>query len=220
MAEYPFFQIDAFATKAFEGNQACVMPMDAFLEDEELLAIAAENAVAETAYIVPMDEGRWRLRWFTPSVEVPLCGHATLASAHVIWKHLGYDGAQIIFETRKSGELSVERSETGYIMDFPAPEVREIEITEDVVAALGARPIAAFAGPFYAAIFSTPEDILALKPDLKALNAIGMSGDWDRGNFGCLAAGGEGPSLCSKDGLRRGRPPPRGDGLEKQECAI
>ena len=198
MSEYPFFQIDAFASKAFEGNQACVMPMDAFLDDEILLAIAAENNVAETAYIVPVGEDRWKLRWFTPSMEVPLCGHATLASAHVLFRHLGYEGNRVVFETMKSGDLVVERADTGYLMDFPAPRVVEAEITGEIVTALGARPVAAYAGPFYAAVFERPEQIYNLKPDIAALKTLGAFGDMERGNFGCVAPGGEGADVTSR----------------------
>lgn len=196
MRTFPFYQVDAFAEKAFEGNQACVMPMETFLDDAMMQAIAAENNVAETAFIVPAGEGRWKLRWFTPTVEVPLCGHATLASAHVLFAHEGYTGDRIVFETVKSGELIVERTETGYLMDFPAPKVSEIAVTEEAVAALGARPIAAYSGSFYAAVFETPEDIKALKPDLKALTAL--DGNWERGNFGCLAPGGDGVDVTSR----------------------
>ena len=102
MPTLPFYQVDAFASKTFEGNQACVMPLDAFLPDKTLLAIAAENNVAETAYIVPAGDGVWTLRWFTPAVEVPLCGHATLASAHVLFAHGGFAGEAIAFHTQRS----------------------------------------------------------------------------------------------------------------------
>ena len=191
MTEIPFTQIDAFASKPFEGNQACVMPLEVFLPDEVLQKIAAENNVAETAFIVPDGTGRWQLRWFTPAVEVPLCGHATLASAHYLFEHGGFDDEQITFATRKSGELYVSRLGDGRLeMDFPAPEVHRIDIEEDVVSALGARPLEAWGGPFYCAVFETPGDIHTLKPDLKALKDLGMSGAWDRGNFGCVAPGG------------------------------
>lgn len=198
MPHFPFYQVDAFASRVFEGNQACVMPMEAFLADTVLQAIAAENNVAETAYIVPAGEGRWKLRWFTPTVEVPLCGHATLASAHVLFTHEGFTGNQIVFETAKSGELIVARAGDGYVMDFPAPKVRPVEISEAVTQALGARPIAAFAGPFYGALFETPEQIRALQPDLSALKSLGVGGDWERGNFGCAAPGGEGVDVTSR----------------------
>lgn len=198
MTEYPFFQIDAFASKAFEGNQACVMPMDSFPEDDVLLAIAAENNVAETAYIVPSESGRWKIRWFTPGLEVPLCGHATLASAHALFSHMNVDGTQIVFETRKAGELTVDRTETGYLMDFPAPPVAEAAITDEIADALGVRPIAAWGGPFYAAMFDSPETVNALTPDIKALKALGSDVPSDRGNFGCFALGGDDVDVTSR----------------------
>ena len=195
MTTYPFYQVDAFASKPFEGNQACVMPMDAFLADDVLLAIAAENNVAETAYIVPAGEGRWKLRWFTPTVEVPLCGHATLASAHALFAHMGFSGEKIVFETVKSGELIVEQDGAGYVMDFPLPQVSPIPLDADIADALGATPIATYSGPFYGAVFETAEEIKRLNPDLKALANLGPKGDWDRGNFGCLALDGDGDGV-------------------------
>lgn len=199
MTALPFFQIDAFATKAFEGNQACVMPLDAFLPDETLQAIAAENNVAETAYIVDKGEGVYALRWFTPAVEVPLCGHATLASAHALFSHLGFEGEEIAFDTVKSGRLKVKRLPDGrYEMDFPAPEVKKITVTDEVAAALGAWPLEAWGGPFYGAVFGSPDDITSLQPDLTLLKRLGVGGDWDRGNFGCLASGGDGVDVTSR----------------------
>ena len=196
MPATPFFQIDAFASEPFKGNPACVMILDEFLPDETLQAVAAENNVSETAFIVSRAPGVWSLRWFTPAVEVPLCGHATLASAHAIYAHLGFDSDEIVFETVQSGQLKVRRDDGGrYEMDFPAPEVRKVDVTEDVAAALGAWPLEAWGGPFYAAIFGTPEDIEALEPDFAALKRLGVSGiggNWERGNFGCLAPGGAG----------------------------
>ena len=193
MPSLPFFQVDAFAAKAFEGNQACVMPLDAFLPDETLLAIAAENNVAETAYIVPAGEGVWKLRWFTPAVEVPLCGHATLASAHVLFAHGGFAGETIAFDTVKSGRLLVKRLADGRLeMDFPSAPIRPVPVTDDIAAALGARPVEAWGGMFYAARFETPDDVRALKPDQRALKTLGAEGGgWDRGNFGCFALGGD-----------------------------
>lgn len=199
MTTLPFYQIDAFASRTFEGNQACVMPLDNFLPDETLQAIAAENNVAETAYIVPRGEGVWALRWFTPAIEVPLCGHATLASAHALFTHLGFDGEEIGFDTVKSGRLMVKRLPDGrYEMDFPAPEAKKINVTEDVAAALGAWPLEAWGGPFYGAVFADPEDIAALQPDLDMLKRLGGGAGWDRGNFGCLAPGGDGVDVTSR----------------------
>jgi PhzF family phenazine biosynthesis protein len=200
MPELPFYQVDAFASKPFEGNQACVMPLDTFLPDQTLQAIAAENNVAETAFIVPAGEGVWTLRWFTPAVEVPLCGHATLGTAHVLFEELGFAGDMIAFDTVKSGRLTVRRLADGRLeMDFPSAPVTEIPVTDEVAAALGACPVQAWGGMFYAARFETPEDVTGLKPDLKALKDLGVPGDgWDRGNFGCFAADGNGVDVTSR----------------------
>jgi PhzF family phenazine biosynthesis protein len=200
MPTLPFYQVDAFASKTFEGNQACVMPLDAFLPDETLLAIAAENNVAETAYIVPAGDGVWTLRWFTPAVEVPLCGHATLASAHVLFAHGGFAGEAIAFDTVKSGRLIVRRLADGRLeMDFPSAPVQPAPVTDEIAAALGARPAEAWGGMFYAARFETAEEVKALAPDHRALKTLGAAGgDWARGNFGCFALGGDGADATSR----------------------
>lgn len=200
MTKLPFYQVDAFASKPFEGNQACVMPLDDFLPDETLQAIAAENNVAETAFIVPSGEGVWKLRWFTPAVEVPLCGHATLGAAHVLYEEVGFTGDVIAFDTVKSGRLLVSRLEGGRLeMDFPSASVREIPVTDDIAGALGVRPVQAWGGMFYAARLETPEEVVALKPDLKVLKKLGVPGEgWGRGNFGCFAAGGDGVDVTSR----------------------
>src|SRR5277367_2928085 len=114
----PIFQIDAFTTRRFAGNPAAVMPMDSFPEDAVMQAIAAENNLAETAFLVP-EGGDYRLRWFTPLVEVPLCGHATLASAAVVMERLEPGRTRVVFHSA-SGPLTVKRADAGYIMDFPA----------------------------------------------------------------------------------------------------
>jgi PhzF family phenazine biosynthesis protein len=200
MSTFPFYQVDAFASRAFEGNQACIMPLDAFLADDVMLAIAAENNVAETAYIVRTDESSWNLRWFTPSVEVPLCGHATLAAAHVLYTHEGFRGEVISFDTVKSGRLTVRKLGDGRLeMDFPCQPVKEAAITDEIVAALGARPMKAWGGMFFAAMFDTSETVRGLSPDLKALKLLGIEEDgWDRGNFGCFAPGGDQVDVTSR----------------------
>ncbi|MEL6663375.1 MAG: PhzF family phenazine biosynthesis protein [Pseudomonadota bacterium] len=200
--EIPFYQVDAFASAPFEGNQACVMPLEnGFLPDETLQKIAAENNVAETAFIVPTGDGLWDLRWFTPAVEVPLCGHATLAAAHVLFAEEGFGGDVITFRTRQSGALTVRRDSARYVMDFPAPDVFETEASEEIESALGAKPLRAWGGPFFAAQFDTAETIKALSPDHKALARLGVSGHggtWERGNFGCFALDGEGVDVTSR----------------------
>ena len=119
------FQVDAFTNKPFGGNPAAVVPLDAWLPDETMLAIAAENNLAETAFFVKSGDV-YELRWFTPAVEVPLCGHATLASSYVIFNELGHKDEKIIFKTRKRGDLSVTRDGDKFILDFPTYPMNEI----------------------------------------------------------------------------------------------
>jgi PhzF family phenazine biosynthesis protein len=200
MRALTFYQVDAFASQRFEGNQACIMPLDVFLPDEVMLAIAAENNVAETAFIVRTSEDSWSLRWFTPAVEVPLCGHATLAAAHVLFTHEGFAGETIAFDTVKSGRLAVRKLDDGrFEMDFPSAPVKEIDVSDEVASALGARPSQAWGGIFYAARFESPEAVDMLAPDLKALKFLGAPGEgWERGNFGCFAPGGDGVDVTSR----------------------
>ena len=202
MTSHVFYQVDAFAGRPFEGNPACVMLLpEGFADDATLQAIAAENNVSETAYLVPEGEGAWQLRWFTPATEVPLCGHATLAAAHVLFAHEGFAGAVVRFRTRQSGELFVRRRGAAYEMDFPAADVFDTQADADIAAALGAQPVHAWGGPFFAAQFETAEDVAALAPDFRALRALGVSGQggtWARGNFGCFALGGDGVDVTSR----------------------
>ncbi|QCI80174.1 PhzF family phenazine biosynthesis protein [Hankyongella ginsenosidimutans] len=119
----PIYRIDAFSDQPFRGNPAAVMPLEHWLDDSLLQAIAAENNLAETAYFVadPSGAADYELRWFTPAVEVALCGHATLAAAHVLWRHLGFTGTVIAFRTRQSGVLRVSRNADGRLtLDFPS----------------------------------------------------------------------------------------------------
>src|SRR5215831_6836267 len=119
MTKLPIFQIDAFASRVFKGNPAAVVPLDAWLPDATLQAIAAENNLSETAYFVAEGDG-WRLRWFTPAVEVDLCGHATLATAHLIFTRLSVDADRLRFMTR-SGLVEVIRENGGRLaLDFPS----------------------------------------------------------------------------------------------------
>lgn len=120
MTSLPYWHVDAFADRPFTGNQAAVIPLDAWLPDAVLLAIAEENNFAETAFIVrdQSDEADYELRWFTPTAEVRLCGHATLASGHVVLTRDG--GDKITFRTRQAGLLQVERSGADYAVALPA----------------------------------------------------------------------------------------------------
>src|SRR5580692_3047017 len=133
----PIFQIDAFAARRFAGNPAAVMPMDRFPDDAVMQAIAAENNLAETAFLVA-EGGEYRLRWFTPLTEVPLCGHATLASAAVVMERLEPARRQVVFHT-KSGPLTVDRTATGYVLNFPARPSQVTQAPQGLAGALGAK---------------------------------------------------------------------------------
>lgn len=164
----PLYQVDAFTDRVFGGNPAAVCPLERWLPDEVLQAVAAENNLSETAYFV-RDGEAYELRWFTPQVEVDLCGHATLATAHVLFERLGYAKPSIVFTTRKAGHLSVRRSGDLLTLDFPArpPQRREplIGLTE----ALGATPTETWQARDVMALFADAEQVRALKPDFGAL---------------------------------------------------
>ena len=135
----PIFQLDAFTTRRFAGNPAAVVVLDRFLDDALLQAVAAENNLAETAFVVP-SEGRYRLRWLTPTVEVPLCGHATLAAGAVVVERLEPGRDSVVFDTA-SGPLTVEREGTAYRMELPARTVSAVPLPLALAAALGVTPV-------------------------------------------------------------------------------
>lgn len=142
MTEITLYQVDAFTDRPFGGNPAAVCPLDAWLPDATLQAIAAENNLSETAYFVKQDapgEGGYHLRWFTPAIEVPLCGHATLASAYVIAQHVAPGAEKIAFHSA-SGPLTVTRSGAVFTLDFPSAPPAPFEDGGAVAAALGIRP--------------------------------------------------------------------------------
>ena len=161
------FQIDAFTDAVFGGNPAAVCPLESWLDDATLQAIANENNLSETAFFVPAD-GAYALRWFTPLAEVDLCGHATLASAHVVFHHVQRDADSVAFETR-SGRLEVTRSGDDLTMDFPALAAHPVESPVDLCAGLGAAPQAVFADMDYLALFETEAQVRAIRPDMTAL---------------------------------------------------
>jgi PhzF family phenazine biosynthesis protein len=170
----PFAQIDAFAERPFTGNPAAVMPLEAWLADDVLQAIAAENNLAETAFLVADASGAadYELRWFTPTVEVALCGHATLASGHLL---LAGDAAleRVTFRTRKAGVLEVRRDGEGYAMALPAypPEPAEVP---GLLEALGARgEVLRHPNGYDLVVLDSAEAVLALRPDFRALAALG-----------------------------------------------
>ncbi|NDY96179.1 PhzF family phenazine biosynthesis protein [Wenzhouxiangella limi] len=166
-----FYQVDAFTERVFEGNPAAVVVLEAWPEDDLLQAIAMENNLSETAFFAPEGDD-FRLRWFTPRAEVDLCGHATLATAHVLYEHLDHAGEGVRFLTR-SGALSVRREASGYRMDFPAAASALVAVPGDLIDGLGGRkPAAVLAGPDHLAVFEREADVAELRPDFAALARI------------------------------------------------
>ncbi len=175
MTEIPFAQIDAFADRPFTGNPAAVMPLDAWLDDAVLLAIAEENNLSETAFLVADDSGAadYELRWFTPATEVALCGHATLASGHfVLSRKPARDG--VTFRTRKAGLLSVERDGAGYAMALPAYPPRPSALP-GLREALGIEGSETFHHPsgYDLTLLDSADAVRGLTPDFRALAAFG-----------------------------------------------
>jgi len=164
------YQVDAFAGQVFSGNPAAICPLEAWLPDAQMQSIAAENNLAETAFFVP-NGGGYKLRWFTPAVEVDLCGHATLASAYVILNELTPADRSVSFET-KSGALTVTREGDLYSMDFPSRPPQECEVYPELVPALGGRPEKVLAARDYLVVYGSEEEVRALRPDMAALMKI------------------------------------------------
>jgi PhzF family phenazine biosynthesis protein len=171
MTELRIVQVDAFAERPFTGNPAAVMPLQAWLPNETLQAIALENNLSETAFTIPSGDGQadYELRWFTPTSEVVLCGHATLASAHVL-----LEGERVRFRTRRAGMLEVARDGDGYAMSLPAwkPEPKPLP---RIVEALACRALATLWHPhrYGVVVVATAEEVLALRPDFHALRKEG-----------------------------------------------
>lgn len=172
------YQVDAFTQRRFHGNPAAVVPMEVFPPDEKLQAIAQENNLAETAYFVPRPSGPadFHLRWFTPEVEVDLCGHATLATAHILWTEMGFSKPEIVFDSR-SGPLRVRRDPEGRIeLDFPAAPARPAEVTTAIVRALGREPAQVFRGVDLLCVFENKRHVHDIEPDVAMLSAIDTRG--------------------------------------------
>jgi PhzF family phenazine biosynthesis protein len=187
----PIYQVDAFATRRFAGNPAAVMPFQSFPADAVMQTLAMENNLAETAFLVKEGED-YRLRWFTPQVEVPLCGHATLASAAVVLERLEPTRSQVVFHT-KSGALTVKRSGSGYVMDFPARPSEQCESPQGLAGALGAKIDEVWVNGFnYMVVLDSAKTVRTLAPDIAAVERI------DRPGIIVTAAGDEGYDFVSR----------------------
>ncbi|MDQ6953212.1 MAG: PhzF family phenazine biosynthesis protein [Mariprofundaceae bacterium] len=170
----PMYHIDAFADKAFTGNPAAVCPLDEWLPDDVMQSIAEENNLSETVFFIPTQQG-FHIRWFTPVTEVDLCGHATLAAAHVLFHCLNYNKKSITFES-KSGILHVSRDDDWLVMDFPAQAPSPCPTPTAIEKSFGIKPIACLKSEDYIIVFEHEADILAARPDLAALKKLDLRG--------------------------------------------
>lgn len=168
------YQVDAFADALFAGNPAAVVPLDEPLPDVTLQAIARENNLSETAFLLPQGK-RFNLRWFTPTREVDLCGHATLATAWVLFELLACQKPEIVFDT-KSGDLTVTRDGDWLWMDFPADPAVPVPCPDALREGLGRPPMEVHAAADYLAVFESEEVVRSLTPDFRALAALDRRG--------------------------------------------
>lgn len=168
------YQIDAFAEKPFEGNPAAVVPLEAWLPDEVMQAIAEENNLSETAFFVPTDTG-FHIRWFTPRMEVTLCGHATLASGFVLFDILGHGPNTITFDSL-SGPLLVTKTDGLFTLDFPAQKPEPCDAPQDLIMGLGRKPLSCYRNDDYLAVFGSEEEIAQISPNQSALEQLDLRG--------------------------------------------
>ncbi|MEE2980875.1 MAG: PhzF family phenazine biosynthesis protein [Pseudomonadota bacterium] len=170
----PIFQIDAFTSQVFGGNPAAICPLDTWPDDATMQAIAAENNVSETAFFMEAGD-YYDLRWFTPLAEVDLCGHATLATAHLLFSELEIGGQVVHFETR-SGRLSVSRDGDSLVMNFPSQPPEPCNVPDDLVPALGVEPVEILADADYFVVLASEDEVRAAAPDIVRLRGLDRRG--------------------------------------------
>ncbi|MEE8341878.1 MAG: PhzF family phenazine biosynthesis protein [Candidatus Neomarinimicrobiota bacterium] len=172
--ELTLYQIDAFTSELFKGNPAAVCPLEEWLPDDKMQSIANENNLSETAFFVTKGTG-FHIRWFTPTSEVDLCGHATLASAHVLFNILNYNSDKIEFES-KSGILTVIKDGENLTLNFPAHSFSPCEIPKEIIRAFNIEPIECLESEDYIVLFNSESEIISAEPDLEQLNKLGLRG--------------------------------------------
>lgn len=168
------YQVDAFASAVFEGNPAAVCPLDEWISDELMQQIAMENNLSETAFFVNSGDG-FDLRWFTPTTEVDLCGHATLASAHVLFEHLDYDKNEIRFSCN-SGDLTVRKEGGRLVMNFPTSELNISAVPDILKEAIGIRAKELYRDTDYLYVVESEEQVRGLDPDIRLLKKADVRG--------------------------------------------
>jgi PhzF family phenazine biosynthesis protein len=169
-----FYQVDAFSQTAFAGNPAMVYRLDAWLSDELMQQIAAEHNLSESVFVV-REDGAWRIRWFTPATEVPLCGHATLAAAHVLFNIYDEPGTQLAF-IGQTGPLSVSREAAMLVLDFPALRAQPLAVSIELEQALGVSVVAVLAADKLLAVLDSEQTVRACRPDFSALAKLPWQG--------------------------------------------
>lgn len=170
------YQVDAFTDKLFHGNPAAVCLLDEWLSGEQMQKIGAENNLSETAFIVPKGDD-YEIRWFTPSVEVELCGHATLATAHVLFEHIKYPNEKVIFHSRVHGQLAVRKSGDLLTLDFPVDIIEKVDAPENLLKAFNLKPLECYKGKTdFMLIYSSQEQIEKIEPDFNLILLSGARG--------------------------------------------
>ena len=172
--ELTLYQIDTFTGRPFEGNPAAVIPLETWLPDYTMQSIAEENNLSETVFFVPKNSG-FHIRWFTPKIEVELCGHATLAAAYVLYNILGYKRESIEFES-KSGTLTVLQKYDCLVLDFPSQPPIPCHVPDAIVKAFAKTPIECLRSEDYIVVFESESDILSIKPDMDYLKKLDLRG--------------------------------------------
>ncbi len=176
MKKIKIYQVDAFTNKLFSGNPAAVCPLDDWLPDEVMQSIALENNLSETAFFIK-NKDKFYLRWFTPKVEIDLCGHATLATAHIIYTEMDYKSDNIAFNIKSGEVLNVTRNHDKLIMNFPSYEPKSIDHNiEEITDALGIQPTLFLHCNYGLAVFNTEEEVIQMKPNLLALEKLPYKG--------------------------------------------
>ncbi|MDN5203012.1 PhzF family phenazine biosynthesis protein [Fulvivirgaceae bacterium BMA10] len=176
MSKIKIFQVDAFTKELFKGNPAAICPLETWLDDDVMQSIAAENNLAETAFIVKVRD-QYEIRWFTPAVEVDLCGHATLAAGHVIFKYLGHSGNEVSFYSPRSGPLKVIKDGDLLTLDFPVDEFVKTETPEGIKQAFQMDISETYKGKTdYMVVLPSQQDLEALKPDFRILGEVNGRG--------------------------------------------
>lgn len=169
------YQVDAFTDEVFSGNPAAVVPLESWLSDDDMQNISAENNLSETAFFVEEPDGKYTIRWFTPQTEVDICGHATLASAHVLFDHLNFENKRVVFQS-KSGELTVEKRENIYWMNFPSNPPEPIPVPKLLPEAIGTIPLYTGVNRDMLVLLQDEDTVQSVKPDFSLLERMEVRG--------------------------------------------